>query len=63
MKTLAEDRLPSIKAIAQYTGDNERRIRHLINAHNFPHIKVGERIESRRSWVNAYYDAKVIKAA
>jgi hypothetical protein len=52
---LAEDRLRNVTAIAEYIGTNERRIRHLITAHDFPHKKVGAKIESRKSWIDSYY--------
>jgi hypothetical protein len=52
---LAADRLPSIQAIANYTGDNVRRVRHLIQHGVIPAKKIGGRIESRRSWIDAVY--------
>jgi hypothetical protein len=55
MSTLKDDRLPSVTAIAEYIGTNERRVRHLIAVHGFPHKKVGGKIESRRSWIDHYY--------
>jgi hypothetical protein len=58
--TLKDDRLPNITAISEYlcgqaTPSTIRRIRHLIAAHGFPHKKVGGKIESRKSWIDAYY--------
>jgi hypothetical protein len=56
--SLASDLLPNIEAIAAYvegeaTPPAIRRIRHLIRAHNLPAKKVGGRIQSRRSWLDA----------
>jgi len=53
--TLREDLLPTINAIAEYTGEPVRRLRHLIAVHQFPVKKVGGKIQSRRSWIDAYY--------
>jgi hypothetical protein len=55
MQRLADDLLLSLDAIAVYTGEPVRRLRHLIAAHGFPHKKVGGRIESRKSWIDRYY--------
>jgi hypothetical protein len=52
---LARDLLPSIEAIASYTGEAPRRIRHLIATFNFPAKKVGGKIQSRKSWVDQFY--------
>jgi hypothetical protein len=52
---LKEDRLASVAAIAEYVGTNERRVRHLIALHGFPHKKIGNLIESRRSWIDQFY--------
>jgi hypothetical protein len=57
---LAQDILPSINSICEYVyGESSpskvRRLRHMIDAHGFPAKKVAGRIESRRSWIDAYY--------
>jgi hypothetical protein len=58
--TLSQDLLPSVEDIAAHvygeaTATNVRRIRHLIAVHGFPHKKVGGKIESKKSWIDAYY--------
>jgi hypothetical protein len=58
--TLAADLLPTIEDIAVYvegeaTPPAVRRIRHLIKSHGLPAKKVGGRIQSRRSWLDAFY--------
>ena len=55
LSPLKNDRLPSVEAIAEYTGDSPRRVRHLIDHWNFPHKKIGGKIESRKSWIDKYY--------
>jgi hypothetical protein len=52
---LKHDRLPDVRAIAAYVGTTERRVRHLIEKHNFPIKRVGAKIESRKSWVDEFY--------
>jgi hypothetical protein len=53
--TLKEDLLPTIGAISEYTGEPVRRLRHLIAVHQFPVKRVGSKIQSRKSWIDAYY--------
>ena len=55
MSSLREDLLPSVTAIAEYIGTNERRVRHLIAVHDLPVKRVGAKIESRKSWIDQYY--------
>jgi len=55
MPELREDLLPTIEAIAEYTGHTRRRVRHLIDHHGFPSKKDGGKVTSRKSWVDAYY--------
>ena len=55
MSALKDDLLPSLPAISEYTGQSVRRLRHLIAVHDFPHKKVGGKIESRKSWIDQYY--------
>jgi len=60
MSTLADDILPDVSAMAEYTygsatPTNVRRIRHLIAEHNFPAKKIGCTWESKKSWINALY--------
>jgi hypothetical protein len=58
---LAADLLgPGVAAIAAYTGEPERRQRHLIRHHNFPHFKRGGLIYSKRSWADAYYSGETV---
>lgn len=57
---LAADILPSINAIAEYVyGEANkktvRRLRHLIDKHNFPVKQVGAKYEGRKTWCNSYY--------
>ena len=52
---LASDLLNGAAAIAKYTGEPVRRIRHLIRQHNFPCFKRGQRIYSRKSWADRYF--------
>jgi hypothetical protein len=54
-RTLADDLLNGVGAIASYTGESERRVRHLIDRHSFPVIRHGQRIYSRKSWCEEYY--------
>jgi hypothetical protein len=53
--SLADDLLSGVDAIAGYIGESPRRVRYLIAYHRFPHIKRGQRIYSRKSWLEAYY--------
>jgi hypothetical protein len=53
--SLAQDLLRGVEEIAAYTGETVRRQRHLIAHHNFPHMKAGGIIVSRRSWCDEYY--------
>jgi hypothetical protein len=60
MPNLNDDLLPSINAIAEYVyGEANkktvRRLRHLIDKHNFPVKQVGAKYEGRRSWCDQYY--------
>jgi hypothetical protein len=60
MAALKDDILPSLSAIAEHIyGDPSpkkvRRLRHLIDNHDFPIKRVGARLEGRRSWIDAYY--------
>jgi hypothetical protein len=52
---LADDLLPDLNAVSEYTGQPVRRLRHLIDKHGFPAKRVGAKIESRKSWIDAYY--------
>jgi hypothetical protein len=52
---LADDLLPTITAISEYTGEPVRRLRHIIAVHGFPAKKVGGKIQSRKSWIDKYY--------
>jgi hypothetical protein len=57
---LAQDILPSISSICEYVyGEADpskvRRLRHMIERHGFPIKKVAGRIESRKSWIDAFY--------
>jgi hypothetical protein len=52
---------PGVAKIAEYTPDNERRVRHLINKHNFPHFTVGGLIYSRKSWLDRYYSGETVE--
>lgn len=55
--TLRDDLLPDLRAICDFTGLPERRLRHLIAAHGFPVRKIGGRLISRKSWIERYYSA------
>jgi hypothetical protein len=60
-RSLADDRLPSIEAIAEYVEGEAnpttvRRIRHLIAHHGFPAMMRGGRWQSRKSWADRYYE-------
>jgi hypothetical protein len=60
MGSLREDILPSINAIAEYVygeanKSTVRRLRHLIDHHDFPIKRVGAKIEGRCSWCDSYY--------
>ncbi|MGH6897294.1 MAG: hypothetical protein ACREJ5_12235 [Geminicoccaceae bacterium] len=55
MPDLKDDLLPTIDAISTYTGEPVRRLRHVISRHGFPAKKVGGKIQSRKSWIDAYY--------
>jgi hypothetical protein len=52
---LAEDLLVGVRAIAAFTGESERRIRHLISRHELPSFKRGGLFYARKSALNAYY--------
>jgi hypothetical protein len=41
--------------MAAYVGEPERRIRHLIRSYNLPTFKRGQRLYSRRSWLDTYF--------
>jgi hypothetical protein len=49
---------PGVAKIAAYTPDNERRVRHLIRHHRFPHFYRGGLIYSRKSWLDRYYSGE-----
>jgi hypothetical protein len=51
---------PGVERIAAYCPDDERRVRHLIRAHGFPHFKRGNLIYSRKSWVDRYYSGETV---
>lgn len=53
--TLKDDLLRGLGQIAAYSGESERRVKHLIRAHGYPHFKVGRAVYSRRSWLDRYY--------
>jgi hypothetical protein len=53
-RTLADDILPSVEAIAAYLGKTPRQVRHLIDRHDLPIRKVAG-IESKKSWLDAFY--------
>jgi hypothetical protein len=55
MMQLKDDLLRSLPEISEYTGEPVRRLRHLIDHHGFPAKKAGGKIQSRKSWVDAYY--------
>jgi hypothetical protein len=55
MSALRDDLLPSLRAIAEYKGESERRIRYLIARYSLPHRQIGRKIQSRKSWIDAYY--------
>jgi hypothetical protein len=54
-RPLADDLLRSVKEIAAYLGESERRTRHLIDTGVVPAKKVAGRVQSRKSWVDEYY--------
>jgi hypothetical protein len=53
--TLREDLLRSLQEISEYTGEPERRLRHMIDHHGFPAKKSGGKIQSRKSWIDRFY--------
>jgi hypothetical protein len=55
MSALRSDLLRSLDEISEYTGEPTRRIRYLISRYNFPCKRVGNKIQSRKSWVDRYY--------
>jgi hypothetical protein len=60
--TLKDDVLgPGVGRIAEYAPDDERRIRHLIRKHGFPHFYVGQKLYSRKSWLDRYYSGEQVK--
>jgi hypothetical protein len=59
--TLKDDVLgPGVARIAEYAPDDERRIRHLIRAYDFPHFHIGQLIYSKKSWVDRYYSGEQV---
>jgi hypothetical protein len=57
---LAGDLLSGVAAISRHmygddSASNQRRVRHLISTGVIPSKKVAGRVESRRSWIDAYY--------
>ena len=52
---LKDDLLNGVRAIAQYTGETERRVRLMIDFHGLPYFKKGGRIYSRKSWLDRWY--------
>jgi len=62
MNTLKDDVLgPGVARIAEYAPDNERRIRHLIAKHDFPYFQRGQKIYSRKTWLDRYYSGLPIE--
>jgi hypothetical protein len=55
MTNLKDDLLLSLRAISEYTGEPERRLRHLIDHHGFPAKHAGAKIQSKKSWIDAWY--------
>ena len=55
MPELKDDLLRSLHEISDFTGEPERRVRHLIDHHGFPAMKAGGKIQSRKSWIEGYY--------
>jgi hypothetical protein len=51
---------PGVARIATATPDDERRVRHLMRAHGFPHFKLGNLLYSRRSWIDRYYRGETV---
>jgi hypothetical protein len=60
---LADDLLSGVKAFANHTGLPERRIRHMIENHEFPVRKVGGLFYSRRSWIDRYFSGEEDRAS
>jgi len=60
--TLADDLLVGVRAIARFTGEPERRVRHLISHHKLPAFKRGGLFYARKSLLNAYYSGEGITA-
>jgi hypothetical protein len=52
---------PGVPAIAAYTPDPPRRIRHLINTAGFPAFSIGGRLYAYKSDIDAYYRAAAEK--
>ena len=56
--SLADDLLNGAEAIAEYTNEPVRRVLHLISHHGLPHFKRGQRIYSRKTWLDRYYSGE-----
>jgi hypothetical protein len=61
--TLAQDVLVGVPAIAEYSPDNERRVRYLISKHDLPCYKRGGIYYSRKSWLERYYSGETVDVA
>lgn len=56
---IADDLLPSLDAIAEYTGESPRRLRYMISAHGFPAGKVAGRFQALASNIDSWYAARL----
>jgi predicted DNA-binding transcriptional regulator AlpA len=56
--SLADDSLPGGDKIGDFTGFSKRRVYHLADHTDFPAIKVGGQLFSRKSWILEWLEMK-----
>jgi hypothetical protein len=52
---LASDRLRGVERIAEYMGEDERRVSYMIERKLIPYAKEGRSIISHKSWLRDHY--------
>jgi hypothetical protein len=60
---LADDLLTGIRAIAQYTGESERRTEYLVACGLIPAFKIGARVCARKSELDEAFSSAAKPAA
>lgn len=62
MKTTNDDPILDVAGAAEYLGQSERWIRRSVQERRFKFTRLGRKLGFRRSWLDAYVDAKTTDA-